>query len=68
MQGFIAPFVTCVYCNDFLNFESSIFVDFMQHKPTDCPTCQKNINWFDVVKKGIFDNFMENAALGLCWM
>lgn len=63
MQGLIAPFVTCVHCNNFLNFEPSIFVDFIQLKPSNCSSCQKSINWFDVVKNGIFHNFMENAAL-----
>lgn len=64
MQGLAAQFVLCLNCNGFLDFEPSNFIDFMQKKSTKCPSCQNSINWFDVVKKGIFDNFMENAALG----
>ncbi|MGX4757416.1 hypothetical protein [Acinetobacter baumannii] len=64
MQGLLAPFVLCLDCNNFLNFSTSNILDFIQKKTMKCESCQNDINWFETVKNGIFDNFMKNAALG----
>lgn len=59
----IGPWVACPKCSETLIAHSAHIVNYINQVAMKCCKCGENIDWWNVARQGIEDNFLGNGAL-----